>query len=275
MLATLRLGKLMGSYRLLSRRTAVSEMGKAGLAIVVFGAAACAPGSNGEPDETTTGSPDSTIPSTSSSTSGPEPASTPPEAGSMFHRVNLGFVSAYILYRGGEAALVDTGVDGSASSIEAALSEVGLGWDSVGQVILTHKHPDHIGSVGAVIEAAPGAALYAGAADIPAIDAATPVSPVGDGDRVFDLDIIESPGHTPGHISVLDPIGGVMVTGDALNGEGGGVVGANPRFTEDMALADSSIIKLAGFDYEVALFGHGEPILERASAAVAELATTL
>jgi hypothetical protein len=34
--------------------------------------------------------------------------------GHSWHRVNLGFVSAYIVYRGEEATIVDTGVDGSA-----------------------------------------------------------------------------------------------------------------------------------------------------------------
>jgi hypothetical protein len=39
-----------------------------------------------------------------------------------------------------------------------------------------------------------------------------------------------------------------------------------------MAAAGESIAKLAGFEYEVALFGHGEPLLQGASAAVAALA---
>ena len=51
------------------------------------------------------------------------------EAGApAWTRVNLGFVSAYILVRGGEAAIVDTGVAGSARAIEAALGAVGLDW---------------------------------------------------------------------------------------------------------------------------------------------------
>ena len=89
------------------------------------------------------------------------------------------------------------------------------------------------------------------------------------------LEIIETPGHTAGHISVLDRTGGFLVTGDALNGESGGVVGPNPGFSEDIELANESVIKLAGFDYEVALFGHGEPVLAGASAMVAELAENL
>jgi hypothetical protein len=40
-------------------------------------------------------------------------------------------------------------------------------------------------------------------------------------------------------------------------------------------LADASVAKLAGFDNEVALFGHGDPILSDASDQVAALAETL
>ena len=60
--------------------------------------------------------------------------------------MNLGFVSAYILVRGGEAVIVDTGVAGSDDDIETALGGIGLGWADVGHVILTHKHGDHAGA---------------------------------------------------------------------------------------------------------------------------------
>jgi hypothetical protein len=42
-----------------------------------------------------------------------------------------------------------------------------------------------------------------------------------------------------------------------------------------MDQATASVAKLAGFDYEVALFGHGEPVLEGASGLVTELADSL
>ena len=142
----------------------------------------------------------------------------------------------------------------------------------MGQVILTHKHPDHMGSIDAVLERAPGAVVYAGAADIPEIASAMVPQPVGDGDSVFDLAIIETPGHTAGHICVLDTAAGILVAGDALNGVGGGVAAPDPSFSENMTVALDSVRKLAGFSYEVALFGHGEPLLEGASAAVTALA---
>lgn len=248
-------------------------MGKAGLAVLVLGTAACATESSEDPGPTSSAE---GADQTAGPTSTPPAQTTQPEgSGFDYARVDLGFVSAYILYRNGVAAIVDTGVTDSEGSIESALSEIGLGWDAVGHVIITHKHPDHQGSLQAVMTRAPEAIWYAGEGDMGAIDASTAGTVVGDGESVFDLDIIETPGHTPGHISVLDPAAGILVAGDALNGADGGVIGANPDFTEDMALANASIGKLAGFDYQVILFGHGEPVLEGGSSAVSELAASL
>lgn len=253
------------------------DMGKAGLAVLVLGTAACADTSTSEGETTSSAGVGDTASTGPTSTSeGPAPSSTGADgAGHRWHRINLGFVSAYILYRAGEAAVVDTGVSNSESAIDAALGEIGLDWSSVAHVVITHKHPDHQGSLEGVLSRSPGAAWYAGEGDFAAIAAPSEGVVVADGETVFDLDIIETPGHTPGHISVLDPVAGVLVAGDALNGADGGVVGANPDFTEDMTLANASVTKLAGFDYEVVLFGHGEPVLESGSSAVSELASNL
>lgn len=268
----------MTAHSLVTRRILLRDMGRAGLAIVVFGAAACSSDETGDPNTTVGGTTDSP-PSTggageTTSTSGSSSTTGGTASGGDWHRVDLGFVSAYLLYRNGEAALVDTGVEGSAGDIEAALGEIGLGWDSVGHLIVTHQHPDHQGSVDAVLSASE-APWYAGQGDIGAITAAVEGTVVGDGDTVFDLTVIDTPGHTPGHISVLDPAAGILVAGDALNGADGGVAGANPDFSDDMDAANGSVLKLAGFDYEVALFGHGEPVLEAASDRVGDLANSL
>jgi glyoxylase-like metal-dependent hydrolase (beta-lactamase superfamily II) len=188
--------------------------------------------------------------------------------------VNLGFVSAYIVVRAGEAAVVDTGVEGSESAIESGLTALDVDWGAVGHVIITHRHGDHQGSLPGVLEAATGATAYAGAGDVAAITSPRPLVSVGDGDRIFDLEIVETPGHTPGHISVLSPDASLLIAGDALNGLGGGVIGANPQFTDDMALANLSVQKLAGFRYDTVVFGHGEPVEGNASSLVADLAAS-
>lgn len=270
----------MTAHPLITRRMMLRDMGRAGFAVMILGTAAC----TSDPTENATPSigPDSTATSdVATSTTGSPGSSSSTIGGSgggyEWHRVNLSFVSAYILFRGGEAAIVDTGVGGSEGDIEAALGEVGLGWGDVGALVVTHLHPDHQGSVTAVVEATTDVLpWFAGAGDIDGIEAPTEGQAVGDDDTVHSgLQIIETPGHTPGHISVLDPVSGVLVAGDALNGAEGGVAGPSPDFSQDMGLANASVAKLAAFDYEVALFGHGEPVLEAASGQVADLAESL
>lgn len=190
-------------------------------------------------------------------------------------RVIADFVNAYVLIRGNEVALVDTGIPGTGEQFASVLSDAGLGWDAVNHLILTHYHGDHVGAMSEVMEAATNATIYAGEADIPEIETAHTIQSVAQGDEIFGLQIIETPGHTPGHISVLDPVGLLFVAGDALTNAEGTLAGSNPQFTADMALANESIRKIAGLNFETAVFGHGEPIEEGASAAVAELAATL
>lgn len=230
-------------------------------------ATAVSTGTVGATSEPTQGSPSGTT----SPTNTVGPVSGLGLAGTDWHQVPLGFVSAYVLARDGEAAVVDTGVAGGAGDIRLALQGVGLDWDAVGHVILTHMHGDHVGGLSDVMASAPAASAYAGAGDLFGINSPRELTAVGDGDTVFDLEIIETPGHTPGHISVLDSSAGLLVAGDSLNGSGGGVTGPNPQFTPDMDEALRSVAKLAGFEFEVALFGHGDPVLAGASRLVAEL----
>lgn len=197
-------------------------------------------------------------------------------AGVDWRRVNLGFVSAYLLLRDDEAAVVDTGVEGSAGDIEAVLTAADRSWQDVGHVIFTHRHADHVGSAQAVLTAAKRAQIYAGEADIPAIDAPRDITAVRDNDHVFGLQVVATPGHTAGHISLLDEAGGLLIAGDALNGgEGGKVLGANPEFTDDMTTADQSVRKLGRLVFNTLVFGHGEPVTKGASGKVVALAAEL
>ncbi len=177
-------------------------------------------------------------------------------------QVDLGFVSAFVLVRGNEAAVVDTGTSGSADQIGETLATLGVTFDDVRHVVLTHHHPDHVGSLADVIGRAASAAAYAGAADIVNITSPVDVTAVGDGDDVFGLQVIDTPGHTPGSISVLDTGIGLLIAGDALNGndDGTAITGPNARFTADMETAGASVVKLAGFDFDLAGFGHGQPV---------------
>jgi glyoxylase-like metal-dependent hydrolase (beta-lactamase superfamily II) len=244
---------------MLSRRLFLADLGRGAVAVAVLGIAACAP---------TGGA--TARPSGLASAAASPPGSVAPRA-TVWTRVNLGFVSAYLLVRGGEAAVVDTGVGGSDDDIAAALTGIGLDWSAVDHVILTHKHGDHAGSVSPILTAAPTATGYIGAADLAAVQAPRALTAVDDGDEVFGLRIIATPGHTAGHVAVLDELGGILVAGDALGTVGGPLAGSNPQFTEDPAAAQATIVKLGELTFETLLVGHGEPILTGAAAQVAAL----
>jgi glyoxylase-like metal-dependent hydrolase (beta-lactamase superfamily II) len=138
-------------------------------------------------------------------------------------------------------------------------------------VILTHKHPDHAGGLAGVEPQATAASIYAGAADVAGITSDTALKPVRDGDEVFGLRIIATPGHTLGHVSVFDPSTGTLVAGDALRTTDG-LAGSDPQYTADAAQATASLKKLAALDVRTILPGHGDPLTSGAAEALRKLA---
>jgi hydroxyacylglutathione hydrolase len=133
---------------------------------------------------------------------------------------------------------------------------VGLDWSAVGSVIVTHKHPDHWIGLSSALERAADAVVFAGAEDIPHIASPRPIVAVGAGDRVMDLAIIPTPGHTPGHIAVHDEAAGVLVVGDAIAyGRGFDLLPTS----EDLPEARASVGILAGLSFDTLLAGHGLP----------------
>jgi glyoxylase-like metal-dependent hydrolase (beta-lactamase superfamily II) len=260
------------------------------VAIAVFGLAACSSDSSdslsgsaptqrggaGDADTEASSTSGGSEPSETAPGSDPTGGDVEPEPGTLaWERVNLGFVSAYVLARGKELAVVDTGGSGSEDEILGAITTLGGNWDDVAHVILTHAHGDHAGSINAVLENAPTAAGYAGAADLSKITAVRDLTALNNGDEVFGMQIIGTPGHTPGHISVFDEMSGLLLAGDAMNEQAGRIIGANPDFSQDMDLAAASIQRMATRTVDTVLFGHGEPVLEDAGQALQELAASL
>ncbi len=242
------------------RRAFLGDVGKGAMALAIFSpvVAACS-GDNGS--GTTSAGTDST------STSRAQPSL-------QWGRTDLGFVSAYVLVRGTEAAIVDTGSAGSAPTIGDTLAGFGLTYADVTHVVLTHHHPDHVGSIDAVLAEATGATAHAGELDLDEIARDT-INPLTGGEDVFGLEVIATPGHTEGHMAVIDHDAGLLVAGDALNTPGGAVQGANPDFTRDMDTANDSIRRLAELSFNTLLVGHGEPVETNADTAVADLAASL
>jgi glyoxylase-like metal-dependent hydrolase (beta-lactamase superfamily II) len=251
------------SERRVGRRWLLVQTGRGAVGIAVLGVAACS-----EPSQTAEDESQPAADNTGTAESG-----TGHGAGELtWSRVNLDFVSAYVLVRGNEAAVVDTGVGGSADAIGEVLDQAGPGWSGVRHVVLTHKHADHAGSISDVLAEAGSATGYIGQADLTEVDAQ--LSVLADGDEMFGLQIIATPGHTPGHLAVFDADTGVLVAGDALTNDGR-LAGPSPEFTEDEAAAVTSVGKLARLAPSTILVGHGDPVVDGAAAELEQLASSL
>lgn len=122
----------------------------------------------------------------------------------------------WLIARGRHAAVVDPG---DAAPIEAALREAQL---TLGAILLTHHHPDHIGGVAALLSARPDGVPVFGPAH-ERIDAVT--HPLQQDDLVdlaflgLRFRVLDVPGHTSGHIAYFteDPVlGPLLFCGDTL-----------------------------------------------------------
>ncbi|MDB5638838.1 MAG: AttM/AiiB family protein [Bradyrhizobium sp.] len=112
-------------------------------------------------------------------------------------------------------------------TLAAQLDQLGVKPTDIKAMAVSHTHPDHIGNV----EMFPTAMLYVqkaeyewpGANDAPRFKPEHPVTElVGDRDVFGDggLTILSTPGHTPGHQSLLVKLpktGAIVLTGDAVH----------------------------------------------------------
>lgn len=273
----------MAELQRVDRRLFIAELGHKTFAVALLGVGvvACSSSTDGETVSQTTirASTSSAGTVTSAVTTQPLADGTDQTTGPgeelRWELVTFPSVAAYVLARGAELAIVDTGHSGETARFDDALGVLGAGWDDVDHVVVTHLHRDHAGGLSGVLEAAPAAIGYAGELDISGIDSPRALTSVGDGDEIFGLEIIASPGHTPGHISVYDPASGLLVAGDALTSEGADILGPNPQYTADLDTAHESVLRLAALDVDTIVVGHGPPIETRAGEKLVDLAASL
>jgi glyoxylase-like metal-dependent hydrolase (beta-lactamase superfamily II) len=214
------------------------------------------------------------------------------ERPNLTRMTRLGFVNAYLVREDDGLTLVDTMLSGSAEGILAAAQ----GLDApIVRIVLTHAHSDHAGSLDALAQRVPGAEiaissrearLMAGdralAADEPTSKlrggwpqvATRPTRLLEDGDRVGSLRVVAAPGHTPGHIALVDERDATLIAGDAFSTLGGvSTTGRiNPRFplvgmsTWDRPTANRTAALLRTLDPAALAAGHGPVVADPAAA---------
>jgi glyoxylase-like metal-dependent hydrolase (beta-lactamase superfamily II) len=87
-------------------------------------------------------------------------------------------------------------------------------------------------------------------------------------------EIVETPGHMPGHISIYLKEFKVLISGDALAIDNGNLEIAAPQFTLDMSEAKKSVLKLLNYNIQKIICYHGGEYQGDIPAALYRIGTT-
>ncbi|MEG0261384.1 MAG: MBL fold metallo-hydrolase [Lysinibacillus sp.] len=196
-------------------------------------------------------------------------------------------VNCYIVEEESGLTLIDAALPYSAKSIMSAAKKIGK---PITKIIITHAHSDHIGALDRLKQLLPGSQVYISSRDALLLDGNTSLLPheknapirggipkniqtkpdvlLEEGECVGSLKVIETPGHTPGSITLFDTRNRNMIAGDAFVTRGGLAVSGmmNPLFpfpalaTWDKCTALASAKKLADFKPSLMAVGHGRVV---------------
>jgi glyoxylase-like metal-dependent hydrolase (beta-lactamase superfamily II) len=201
---------------------------------------------------------------------------------------------AYSYLLADDALMVDAATPLNPTRILRGLDEVGYRPTDVKEIVATHCHRDHTGGLAALKERT-GARVVVSAVEVPNVEGrallphrgpmtrllrrffrSAPVTvdrPVHEGDRVGSFEVLETPGHTPGHIVLWDQHRSLIIAGDAVFVTGSYAGPSQARYNCDHAGAIESFRRVAGMEFENLLVGHGESLLGGASRVLRERGT--
>lgn len=201
----------------------------------------------------------------------------------LLQLTRLGFVNCYLVREEDGFTLIDAGIVGQAQVIIRAAHQLG---QPIVRIVLTHAHVDHVGSLDELHEALPNAQVAISERDARflsgdlSLDATEPQVPLRgsytlrktkptrllhEGDRIGSLEVIATPGHTPGQLAFLDTRDHAVIVGDAFQTLGGVAVGGTFELlfplpalaTWHKGLALESAHKLLALQPSLLATGHG------------------
>lgn len=194
-----------------------------------------------------------------------------------------------LLWDEDSAILIDTGMPTMENQIILQIEKLGVPLDIVKGIIFTHHDLDHTGCGEALIHMfGKEIDVYAHVLDKPFIDGTERMTRLNfhetlepfvdrdnlpkmkvtqlldDGDELpffGGLQVIHTPGHTQGHISIYHKMSKLMIAGDSLicaNGE----LKKSLGFVEDLPSYNESLKKYVGFDVDKMVCFHGGLVAE-------------
>ncbi len=197
-------------------------------------------------------------------------------------------MNCYLVTEDDGLTLVDSTMSSPADDLAAMVKQLGT---ELRRVALTHAHGDHVGGVSGVRQRFPEVEVSIARRDAPILagdKSLLPTEPQTDvkgyfvnvdwkpdrllepGDRVGSLEVLLSPGHTPGHIAFLDVRDRSLIAGDAFQTRGGIAVSGDMRLlfpfpamaTWNKPTALASAVALKALRPSLLAVGHGAAVHE-------------
>jgi len=201
-------------------------------------------------------------------------------------------MDCYLVTEDDGLTLVDSTMSSPADDIAAIADQLGK---QLRRVALTHAHGDHVGGVSGVRQRFPEVEVSIAKRDAPILEGDKTLLPsepqtavkgyfvkvdwkpdrlLEPGDRIGSLEVVASPGHTPGHIAFLDVRDRSLIAGDAFQTRGGIAVSGDLRLlfpfpamaTWNRQTALASAVALRALNPSLLGVGHGPTLSEPAAA---------
>jgi glyoxylase-like metal-dependent hydrolase (beta-lactamase superfamily II) len=197
--------------------------------------------------------------------------------------------NSYLIVEADGLTVIDTGLPRSEKKILAYVASLGKRAQDIRRIILTDADLNHVGGL-AALQKASGGRTYASKIEADAIAAGKSSREIKPGgfslrrilfavlspfikatpfavDEILaegqtlpvlgGLQVVETPGHTPDHISLFAPSAGVLFCGDSLVSDQKGLHGSRPGITWDESKARASERKQAALGAQIVCSGHG------------------
>lgn len=202
-----------------------------------------------------------------------------------------------LLRDGNELIMVDCGYPDSVPKLEEEMNKIGLSLSQLTKIIITHHDHDHMGALREIKERYPAVEILCSKEEAPYITGQRKSLRLQQAEELQDslpeaekeggklfqdfiasvrkveevtvidtgailpfcggIEVVDTKGHMPGHISLYVQREKVLITGDALVVENGKLCMAMPQFVLNLQDAQESIRRLQNYDIEKIICYHG------------------